>query len=282
VFRLGGDAGKVDPAVAAALTDPSAVRRAAAALVLGRFGTPEQRKAVRRLLDDNDPVLRLRAAQGLVSGGDREALPALIALLGKGPPAVARQAEDLLARVAGEQAPSVFVEGGAAAGEKARQAWEGWWKAHKDRLDLAKVDLGSPFGSPTYHARAVTRRFIDALGKGNLEAIRKLTDIPFAVDSFAVFTTRDQLDQVFTQAVANVKQKKFTFQILEVMSMDEYTRRTGREPTEFLKQVPRASLRVVFVDGQEQGGRREAAAILVRLRSGRAAVVGIGQAKAKK
>jgi hypothetical protein len=281
VFSLGSDGGKVDPAVAAALTDATAVRRAAAALVLGRHGSPEQRKAVRRLLDDADPVLRLRAAQGLVSGGDREALPALIALVGKAPPAVARQAEDLLARVAGEQAPPVFVGGDAAAAEKARLAWEGWWKAHKEKLDLTKADLGSPFASPTYHARTVTRRFIDALGKGNLEALRKLTDIPFAVDNFAVFTTREQLDQIFGQAVANIKQKKFTFQVLDVLSIDEYKRRTGLEPTEFLKQVPRANLRFVLVDGQEQGGRREAAAVLVRVRGGRTAVVGIGQARSK-
>ncbi len=101
------------------------------------------------------------------------------------------------------------------------------------------------------------------------------------MDSFAVFTTRQQLDEIFGQAVANIKQK-FTFRIVEIVTMDEYKRRTGREPTEFLKQVPRASLRVVFVDGQEAGGRRESAAILVQLRPGRAVVVGIGQAKIAK
>jgi HEAT repeat protein len=276
VFTLGADGGKVDPALATALTDAAVRRRAAAALVLGRFGTPEQRKAVNRLLEDADPVIRLRAAQGLLSGGRKDPIPALIALLDKAPLPLARQAEDLLARVAGEKAPSTSVEEDAAARTKARQAWDDWWKTHKDRLDLSKTDLGSPFASPAYQARTLTQRFLEALRKGNLKVVLATVEVPFAVDAAAVFTTREQLDQLFQQAVGNVQQKKFTFTIRKVWSVDEYVRANGREPVEFLRQVPKANLRVVYVEGREEGGRVENAAVLVRVRGGRPAVMGIG------
>src|ERR1700722_1447425 len=57
--------GKVDSVIAAALHDKKSSRRAAAGLVLGRSGTPEQRSEVHALLLDADPHVRFRVAQGL-------------------------------------------------------------------------------------------------------------------------------------------------------------------------------------------------------------------------
>src|SRR5437588_614184 len=71
---LGVRDGKLDPALAAALDDREPARRAAAALVLGRYGTSEQRAAVRRLLTDREAKVRLRAAQGLLAARDGTAL----------------------------------------------------------------------------------------------------------------------------------------------------------------------------------------------------------------
>ncbi len=54
--------GKADPVLDAALTDRSALKRAAAAHVLGRKGDPSQQAAVRKRLDDDDDGVRWRAA----------------------------------------------------------------------------------------------------------------------------------------------------------------------------------------------------------------------------
>jgi hypothetical protein len=88
-------------ALAEALRDPAPARRRAAACIVGRLGSSEQRAAVRRLLDDVDAEVRLRAAQGLLAGGDKTAVPALIDLLRGTPvPLAATKTFDLAAWVA--------------------------------------------------------------------------------------------------------------------------------------------------------------------------------------
>src|SRR5262245_17070049 len=71
--------GKTDPAVTAALKDTVPVRRGAAAWALGRSGRGEERAAVRPLLADPDPRVRLRAALALLAGKEKEAVAALLA-----------------------------------------------------------------------------------------------------------------------------------------------------------------------------------------------------------
>src|SRR5207249_1154093 len=70
--------GKADSAVVRALDDSLAVRRSAAAEALARRRGREHRPALRKLLQDTDPAVRLRVALALVSAGDREAVAALI------------------------------------------------------------------------------------------------------------------------------------------------------------------------------------------------------------
>jgi hypothetical protein len=84
--------------------------------------------------------VRLAAASALVLSGDKAGVPALIALVEKGAPAQASQAEDLLFRMAGPDAklPALGPGGDAA---KCRRAWEDWWKEKRDKIDLAKMNL---------------------------------------------------------------------------------------------------------------------------------------------
>src|SRR5262249_61049197 len=96
---------RVDRLLLGALSDPLPPRRAAAAYVLGRVGTREDCAAVRKLLHDPALKVRLRAAQGLLSARDRAAVPALIDLLDKAPDSWAGRVEDLLYRLAGDNAP---------------------------------------------------------------------------------------------------------------------------------------------------------------------------------
>ncbi len=138
----------IPPALVAALRDPLAARRGAAALVVGRLGDAARRGQVRGLLADPDFQVRLHAAYGLLAAHDRDAVPAVIALLGEAPRPVAWQAEALLARLAGEKAPGVRVGAGErAARDQARAAWEKWWRTEGPRLDWQQVDVGQAGGA---------------------------------------------------------------------------------------------------------------------------------------
>jgi hypothetical protein len=131
----------VDPALVAAGSDGEALRRAAAAHVLGRAGLEYRRQAV-ALLADADVRVRFQAACSLLRSGDRSAVPVLMAHLTDAPVNLAWQAEDLLCRVAGEQQPAVSA--GAwdeASRRKNRAAWEAWWKQQERRVDLTRLNL---------------------------------------------------------------------------------------------------------------------------------------------
>ena len=139
---LRGEAAPV-PAVVAALADREALRRAAAAHVLGHTAAGA-RAPLTRLLTDPSPLVRYHAANALLRARDARGLPALVALLGEGPAALAWRAEDLLVALAGEQAPPPVPR--APDDPKARKqwhaAWEGWWKTHAGKLDLTRAGAG--------------------------------------------------------------------------------------------------------------------------------------------
>jgi HEAT repeat protein len=266
----------VDEVVLMALKDPAPAKCAAAALVVGRYGTPEQRQAVRRLLDDDNPVVRLRAAQGLACARDPSALPALIGLLGKTPLPLARQAEDMLTRAAGASAPKVHLTDDPKSREPCQRAWEEWWGAHKGKLDLVRADLGSPFGGQIPRARAITREFLETMTRGDIRKALALTDVPFAIDGFMVLRTRAELDALFAQAKVT-EQDKMEFTIKAVVPLEDYLRRTTRPPMEdFLKVIPKAGVRAVYVEGQQKQGRRETVALFVRFQGGQARIIGLG------
>ena len=133
--------GKVDAALAAALRDAAPARRAVAACIVGRRGDAEQRAAVRKLLTDTEPEVRLRAAQGLLAARDAAGLPTLTALLEGTPLETAWQAEELLRYVAGPESPTAILGAGAAGDRRAcREAWKAWWKERGPKLDFAKLD----------------------------------------------------------------------------------------------------------------------------------------------
>jgi hypothetical protein len=130
---------KADPALVSALTDGAATQRAAAAYALGQVRDLAVRKAVRALLDDRDVQVRFQAAQGLLAGRDKAAVPALIDLAADAPAETASRAEDLLFRLAGDKAPAAD-RGSDAAGKACRAAWGKWWEQEGPRLDLSRFD----------------------------------------------------------------------------------------------------------------------------------------------
>jgi hypothetical protein len=131
--------GTARPSLITALKDAEPSRRAAAAVAVARANAG-QRKAVAPLLEDAEPKVRFSAATALVRAGERPAVPPLIALLEKGPPSLAWQAEDVLFRIAGPDAQLPAL-GPGTDGAKARRAWDAWWKEKGDKVDLSKLNL---------------------------------------------------------------------------------------------------------------------------------------------
>jgi HEAT repeat protein len=131
---------KLDAAIAAALKDPEPARRAAAAYVLGRAGLAKDCQAVRDLLADKDTKVRLRAAEGLIYAQEKAGVPVLLKLLDPTQPRSLRAlAEEVLRRIALEQAPAVTVTAGTPVErEKALAAWSAWWRSREKDLDLAR------------------------------------------------------------------------------------------------------------------------------------------------
>jgi HEAT repeat protein len=120
--------GKADPALVKALKDPVPVRRAVAGEVLSRAGAPDERAAVRALLQDSRPMVRLRVALALAQAGDAEAVGVLIAVLGDLPPEQTRQVEDFLIDLAGDWSVRVPPGNDDVARRMRRDVWAAWWR----------------------------------------------------------------------------------------------------------------------------------------------------------
>jgi hypothetical protein len=95
---------------------------------------------VRKLLQDVEPAVRLRAARALAAAGDREAVPVLIDLLAVLPADQAGLAQEALYQLAGDKAPEAPAGADAASGTKRRDAWAAWWKGHGDKVEMARLD----------------------------------------------------------------------------------------------------------------------------------------------
>ena len=133
--------GKLDPALLAALEDEMPLRRAAAALTIALTGSGEQLARVRKMLDDREAEVRLRAAQGLLAVRDTTSLPVLIALLNDPAVEISWSAEELLHWVAGAKAPAEKI--GAASvseREKAVVAWTAWLQTSGRHLDWDQLE----------------------------------------------------------------------------------------------------------------------------------------------
>lgn len=120
---------KPDPAILRALDDPLPLRRAAAIDALSGSGRTDLRETLRKLLQDPVPAVRMRAALALARGNDARAIGTLIALLGELPFTGAKQVEDFMQALGGEQSPQAALGVDEASRQKCRDAWAAWWQA---------------------------------------------------------------------------------------------------------------------------------------------------------
>jgi hypothetical protein len=132
--------GRPDPALVQALKDKQAVRRSAAGAALAGAGAGPAREA-RALLQDEEPQVRLSVALALTEAGEKQAVPVLIDLLPVLKDDPLFQAEELLYQIAGDDYPRQLAPESIKP-ERERDAWAAWWKAHEDKVDLAKLRQG--------------------------------------------------------------------------------------------------------------------------------------------
>jgi hypothetical protein len=248
---LGNTAGQSDPALVAALKDPVPARRGAAALAVARLGGGKHQAEVIKLLADPDPKVCLRAAQGLIAAHDKRAVATLLTLVSGAPLDLAVQAEDLLTRVAGDEAPSTnLTDTTNAVRRRCRAAWDKWWQANESKIDLTRADVEILSESAGYRARTLARRFHTALVKGDSAALKQLTDAPYywfnindqpdraALDNFWDKNPHGGLEKIEEMAVV----------IRGVVSVDEFRKVGTKEAQEFLSRLRKESIRVVYAD----------------------------------
>jgi hypothetical protein len=141
VTVLGMSEGKAHVSLVQALTDKSPVRRAAAGEALA--GLPEHREAVLRLIQDDEPSVRLRVLLALVCSGEKKVMPELIDCL----PQLTRdqpwQIEDVLYRLGGTKISPLPAATNSEVLKKYRDECHAWWKEHGEKADLALLKDGA-------------------------------------------------------------------------------------------------------------------------------------------
>jgi HEAT repeat protein len=127
LLSIGKHDGKPVPALMRALTDPTPIRRGIAARVLCQIGGSAERAAIRPLLKDPKPTVRMLAALSLAELHDAEAMTVLIDLVGALPPEGRRRVEDYLTELAGEWAVKTPQGVDAVSSRLRRELWSTWW-----------------------------------------------------------------------------------------------------------------------------------------------------------
>jgi hypothetical protein len=119
------------------------VKRGAAGEAIVRAGLKEELPAVRKLLKDPEPTVRLRAGMNLARLHEKETLPVLVELMKHLNPEQLWPVEELLVRLAGEKSPQVSLGTTEPSRKAAHDAWSEWLAKNMDTADLAKVDQES-------------------------------------------------------------------------------------------------------------------------------------------
>jgi HEAT repeat protein len=133
LLSIGMCGGKPEPALLRALTDPTPIRRGIAARVLCQIGGSAERAAVRPLLKDAKPTVRMMAALSLTELHDAEAMTVLIDLIADLPLEGRKRVEEYLTELAGEWAVKTPQGSDAMSGRLRRELWSTWWSTLDDK-----------------------------------------------------------------------------------------------------------------------------------------------------
>jgi len=274
VLALGVRDGKPAAMFAGCLRDPMPARRAAAALVLGRHGSAPERTQVRGLLADADRRVRLRAAQGLLAGQDKAAVPALLALVSEAPPPVAEQAVELLARLAGRDAPATPPGDTDAERRQCRAAWEAWWQTAEARLDLAGADVDLIPRDWSRGARHLAEKYLKTIEKGGQRAA--FIGYPFCLLGRTVNEEKPIAEFMMALGVG-VRLGGMSFSVDRVVDLDEYdAKKSDAGADQFVTGLAKKEVRAVYVRTRigANADERFAYVLLVRFAAGKLKVIG--------
>jgi hypothetical protein len=275
---LGVNEGKVAPALIEAHGDREPARRAAAALVLGRSGTREQRAIVQAMLTDSRPLVRFRAAQGLLAGRERAAIPALIALVGDGPSELAARADEVLRCVAGARAPPLVPGTTPLARRRCHAAWASWWRFNT-RLDLRGADVDLPAFNLALRCRRTAAQFVAAYRRGDREALKKMIEMPFLFGGDKLLAQPGDLEKQLEDTTSLlVAPSGLTLPPSEwtARNLDNGVRKVSAMEQTFLARFRRGEVRAVEIMLQlpTLGADPQGIIVLVRTNGGRLRVVG--------
>jgi HEAT repeat protein len=137
--------GQAEAAVLSALNEALPERQIAAAEILLSTGGDKHWPAIHKLLKDRDPQVRVAVAVALVYAQDTQAVQALIDVAAELPRSQAREAEDMLYRLAGAGAPSVPSGDDPASRKRFREVWQTWWTEHAGSVNLAELEKTTSF-----------------------------------------------------------------------------------------------------------------------------------------
>lgn len=165
--------GKPEPALIAALNDPSPLRRSAAYLALVTGGPAGERVRIPDALPlvkaavrkDPDLDARFRGLWVLVVvAGEKEFVSDLITMTPQLPRGRLRQVEELLTHIAGTAPPGGRFGASAEELGKARLAWAGWWEQKGAAADLTKF----PFHPKLLGCTDIMEADVRGFGQGRM------------------------------------------------------------------------------------------------------------------
>jgi hypothetical protein len=284
---LGVRDGKVDPALGAALREKAPVKRAAAAMLVGWAGTSEQRAAVKGLLGDGDPRVRLSAARGLLAARDRTVLPTLLALVKDAPLPVAEEAEGLLARAAADQGPTAALGPDEAARKRGHALWESWLRTHEEQIDLATADVSLPAFDTAARVREAAVRFAVALYARDADGMRKRIAYPFFFPGAPAFTRLEELQQYLGGPRVDLRKLTITARREPVTARgytatataDGYVAGWLETEKQFLSEQRGRDVRVVYLRITNSIPGDAISTALLRVSGGQPRVIGLGVGK---
>jgi HEAT repeat protein len=190
LMTVGVRDGKPESALVRALSDGVAIRRGLATRVLCKVGGTAGRDAVRPLLKDAKPSVRMQAALSLADAHDAESLPVLIDLLGTLPEQGRRRVEEYLTDLAGEWSVRTPQGNDAMSQRLRRELWTAWWRSLDGKRLLE--ELQNRTLSDEERARA-----LEALGKlsdASAEVRAKAAENLIAIGPRAASLLRQTLD----------------------------------------------------------------------------------------
>jgi hypothetical protein len=247
---------------------------------------------VQGLLNDPEPVVRLRAAQGLLAARDRSGVPTLIGLLADGPHDLAVRVREQLMCLAGNRSPQAPLgpdpdqepdekrrKAAVRAHDSCRKAWNLWWASNRT-MDLSKVDVELPPLNPSLQALQVAWTYVNAVEKADLALLKQVTGVPFLEEGRAVVATREELDRMLDDTGMGTPGIPFSNTFIALRQREELLRSaTVPLVRTFLNGIPREELRGVEMRTQVPGAGEVQQTLFVRVKNGQAKVVGRLQAQ---